>query len=148
MPSTGAAASICGTVTEKRRATSDQLLDDLERLRELEIQKRQVTPGSEEFVGLAKAVEDLAHRVLGSSIEQLQLAAEAARALERGGEPEPPIAAAPARDMQDILSDWREAERARAAAAGTPNEAGEEARVRRFRDEYQQSFANRRSGEG
>ena len=130
-------------MTEERRFASDQLLVDLDRLRVLEVQKRSLTPGSDDYVELARAVEELAIEVLGSSVRQKELAEKAAVVLDRVGTPEAAIGDAARRNATDILHDWREAERARAAAVGTAAEATEEARVKQFRDEYQQMVADR-----
>ena len=129
---------------QEMRVTSDDLLRRLERLRELEIEKRELTPGTARFRKIAKDIERLAAGVLTKTVEQEQLGRQAGAALEQTGVASPPIAdIAPRRELAVILGEWREAERALAAAApGTPAQRDAQAAVQRLRDEYRDSYSN------
>ncbi|HUG48897.1 MAG TPA: hypothetical protein VMP67_10860 [Candidatus Limnocylindria bacterium] len=126
------------------RVTSDDLMHRLDRLRELEIEKRQLTPGSARFRKLDRDIERLAAGVLTKSAEQEQLGRQAGAMLEQTGVASPPIAdIAPRRELYVILGEWREAERALAAAApGTPAQQDAQAAVQRLRDEYRESYSD------
>jgi hypothetical protein len=120
------------------RATSDTLLADLERLEALERDKRQLEPDDPRLPELAAAVEDVARRLLGRSVDQRQLAAVAHRLASEGapGAPTAPIEETP-RESHVILADWRDAERRLAdASPGTPEALAAEADIERYRDEY------------
>jgi hypothetical protein len=123
---------------ERLRATSDTLLADLERLESLEQEKRQLEPGDPRIVELATAVEDVARRLLGSSVRQRELSATAQQLAERGSPaaPSAPIAEIQ-REIHEILADWRLAERRLSEAEPESLAAGEaQADVDRFREEY------------
>ncbi|CAN5578956.1 hypothetical protein BH23CHL6_BH23CHL6_00030 [soil metagenome] len=120
------------------RSTSDDLLRRLERLRDLEMEKRQLTPGSPHFRRLAAEIERLAAGVLVKSVEQDQLGQVAGAVLEETETVSPPIAEIPPRrDIALILGDWREAERRLSACSpGTPEHSEAQAAVQRLRAEY------------
>lgn len=120
------------------RLTSDELLRTLERLRELEIEKRSLTPGTVRFRRIAGEIEKLAATILTKTVEQEQLAAESVAVREQTGVVSPPINdIALKRDIQLILGEWREAERRLStAASGTPEHLEALAAVRRLRAEY------------
>jgi hypothetical protein len=123
------------------RKASDQLMERLDRLHELESRKRELPPDRAEFVRLAREIEDLARAVLFSSGEEVELA-EAIHADVKAGN----IAAdqsiretPPKRDAVAVLAEWRAAERRLAAAAlASSDEADARAEVERLRVEYRQ----------
>lgn len=120
------------------RATSDRLLADIEALEVLEQRKRELTPGDPQLLDLAAAVEDIARRVLGSSVRQRELSAVAhdVAAADPDAAEATPIAETP-REIHLILADWRTAERrARELPDGSPEALVAQAEVDRFRDEY------------
>lgn len=125
------------------RQVSDDLMADLLRLQELEETKRSLSPDDPLLIDLAEEVERIADRVLGASREQRSIA-ETASALVQTGDPDAPsrsIDDTP-RPLQEILVDWRDAERALAdAAPGSPEAAMAGADAARFRVEYQRTYA-------
>lgn len=123
------------------RLTSDDLMNYLERLRDLELEKRGLTPGSSEFVSIAAEIEKLAARVLATTVKQETLAEETLSAkVEDDVELRPIKDVPPVREVQLILAEWREAERRLAAASyGTPEHLQAQAAVKRLRDEYRSS---------
>lgn len=132
------------------RSTSDDLLRRLERLRDLEMEKRQLTPGSPHFRRLAAEIERQAAGVLAKSVEQDQLGQVAGAVLEETETVAPPIAEVPPRrDISVILGDWREAERRLAACSpGAPEHAEAQAAAQRLRAEYRDAYeaASRENG--
>jgi hypothetical protein len=124
------------------RATSDNMLRRLDRLRELELEKRKLEPGSDRFIRIARDIERLAAMVLNNTQEQEQLAQATAAVQESADVALPPIEqVTPLRDIQQILNEWREAERRLAAAsAGTPDHLEAQAAVHRLRAEYRQTY--------
>lgn len=123
------------------RRASDQLMDRLDRLYELESRKRELPPDRPEFVRLAREIEDLSRALLFSSGEEVELA-EAIHADVKAGDiaADLPIRETPAkRDAVSVLAEWRAAER-RLAAAPQSSSAEAEARVEveRLRAEYRQ----------
>jgi hypothetical protein len=127
------------SLEQELRATSDSLLRALDRMNELEAEKRTVPTGSEKFVALAREVERLAVEVLRHTQNQSTLAETTEERADAGGglgRPIATISAAP-RDMPTILNEWRDAERALAAADPSSQEAAiSAADVRRLRAEY------------
>jgi hypothetical protein len=128
---------------ELRRA-SDQLMDRLDRLHELESRKRELQPNRPEFVRLAREIEDLSRALLFSSGEQVELA-EAVHADVKAGDAsaDTPIRETPPkRDAVRVLGEWRAAERRLAAApAGSAEERDARIEVERLRLEYRQITA-------
>ena len=120
------------------RATSDALINDLERLAALEHEKRQMSPEDSRLVGIAAEVEQLALRVLGQSVRQRELTEDARDLVEADAPDAPsrPIADTP-REIHMILAEWREAER-KALEAGPGSAAAQAAKVEidRLRAEY------------
>lgn len=127
---------------QELRATSDELLRRLERLRELEIEKRQLTPGTDRFRKIARDIERLAAGVLTKTVEQEHLADRSMEVREQTGIVAQPIAdVTPRRDISLILGEWREAERRLSAAApGTPDHLEAQAAVQRLRSEYRDAY--------
>ena len=127
--------------TELRQA-SDSFLKRVERLHELEEQKRLAEPGTPEMLRLSKLVEELASEVLGTASRQPDLAELAAK---RQPTKLRPIEQVPARAIPEIVSDWRDAERALSAADGGSIEwEAHRADVERLRDEYRRAYEERR----
>jgi len=130
------------------RQASDRLMADLARLAELESAKRQATPGTPEFVALARQVESLAAQLLGTSRRQSDLASTTQTVSDAGivDAPLTPIEDVPAsREPHAVLSEWREAERRLAELDGASADAATlRADVERLRDEYRRSFEARR----
>ena len=130
------------------RATSDELLRDLEVLLALEDEKRSIAPGDPRLVELAERIESIASRILGSSTRQRELT-EHINDLSNAGSsaaPDTTIDETP-RSIAEILSDWREAERQLAAAEPGSVDAAEAAlQVERLRADYRRAHDERRSG--
>jgi hypothetical protein len=121
------------------RRASDEFMQRLDRLHELESRKRELPPDEAEFVRLAREVEDLARALLFTGGQQVELAEavhyEAKRndiAIDQSIRDTPPR-----RDAVMILAEWRAAER-RLAAAGldSDDESTAQEEVDRLREEY------------
>ena len=121
------------------RRTSDEFMQRLDRLYELESRKRELPPDQSEFVRLAREIEDLSRALLFSGGQQVELAEEV-HADVKSGETvvEQPIRETPPRrDAVLILAEWRAAERRLAAApAGSEEEREAAAETDRLRAEY------------
>jgi hypothetical protein len=130
------------------RSASDHLLDELNRLAELEGAKRDATPGTPEFVELSRKVEAMAAQILGYSRRQTDLATATEVMVDQGvaGVPSTPIAEIrPARDPNLILAEWRDAERRHAQLeAGSPEAGRLREQIDDLREEYGRSFEARR----
>ena len=121
------------------RRASDEFMQRLDRLHELEVRKRELAPDAPEFVRLAREIEDLARALLFSGGQQVELAEEvhfeAKRndiAIDQSIRDTPPR-----RDAVAVLAEWRAAERRLAGAPiGTEEEATEREAVRELREEY------------
>jgi len=126
---------------EALRTTSDALLRDLEVLGAIEEEKRTIPAGDPRLVELAARVEQIAHRLLGWTSDQRQLA-EAAHEKVTAGAVDAAVAIEETpRSMAAILADWREAERRSAAMEPDSAEATEAAAlVDAFRREYRRAF--------
>lgn len=127
---------------QELRSTSDELLRRLERLRELELEKRRVKPGTEQFRTIARDIEMLAAGVLTKTVEQEQLAELSIDVRQHTGYVPPPIAEiSVAREPSAILAEWREAERRLAdAPPGSIEHDEARAEVARLRDEYRRAY--------
>jgi hypothetical protein len=127
---------------QELRSTSDELLRRLERLRELELVKREMTPGTDQFQAIARDIETLAASVLTKTVEQEQLAEETLEVRHATGYSAPPIEdVPPVREPSAILAEWREAERRLAdAPAGTIEHDEARGAVDRLRDEYRRAY--------
>jgi hypothetical protein len=126
------------------RVNSDALLATIDRLRDLEVEKRGVAPGSGRFLELADEIRRLASGVLDTSDLQRELA-EASNAVAEAGRPDlvqtPIDAIRPVREVQVVLAQWRDAERRLSAAREGSEEATSiELEVSRLRDEYRRSL--------
>jgi hypothetical protein len=123
------------------RLTSDELMHSLERLRELELEKRRLSPGTARFKQIAAEVERVAATIFAKSVQQDELAQETVELREHTGLSAPTIEnVEPLREIQVILNEWREAERRLAAAAhGTPEHLEAQSAVQRLRNEYRRT---------
>ena len=106
-------------ITEEMRGASDALLRDLERLATLEERKRLVKPGDPDLVSLSKDIEEIAQRVLLSTVHQRSLTEEVDELVQTdpNAVPNRSIEGTPPRELHKILRDWRDAERRVAEAA-------------------------------
>lgn len=127
------------TLERELRDTSDSLMRALERLGDMESEKRTLPTGTPRFVELAQRVEELALVVLRRTEKQTSLAETMGERHDAGGGTGIPInAIAPEpRELAIILSEWRDAERALVAADPASTDALTAAsNVRRLREEY------------
>jgi hypothetical protein len=121
------------------RATSDEILRDLEALGALEEEKRSLPLDDPRLVEIAQQIEVIAGRVLAGSARQTSLAVEAAEA---------PTSASSiddvSRPLAAILADWREVEqRAANAPEGSAEAAEIEILASRLRREYREAYDRR-----
>jgi hypothetical protein len=133
---------------QQLRSASDEVLVALEKLRELEVEKRTVSPTSPRFHTLAREVEQLADQLANTAEVQADLGEKVARQHEQVADPAPPIDDM-SRDVSTILAEWREAERrAATAVAGSREAAAARADAERLRAEYQRAHrrASQRNG--
>jgi hypothetical protein len=129
------------------RATSDALLRDLEVLAAIEDEKRTLPPDDPRLVELAQRVEDVARRVLTSTVRQRELTEVGLEQVEADttGAAVASIDDTP-RPIAEILTEWRAAERRAAEAAPGSAEAAEaRALSDHHREEYRQALKDRES---
>jgi hypothetical protein len=127
------------SLEQELRGTSDSLLRALDRMNDMESEKRLLPTGSSRFVELAQEIERLAVDLLKQTQEQTSLAETTVARAVTGAGPGRPIESIPAapRDLSAILSDWRDAERALAMSDPASSDAAiAAANVRRLREEY------------
>ena len=121
------------------RRASDEFMQRLDRLYELESRKRELPPDQPEFVRLAREIEDLARALLFSGGQQVELAEEVHADIKQGETivDQPIRDTPPRRDAVMVLAEWRAAERRLAAAGpGSTDEASARAEVDHLREEY------------
>jgi hypothetical protein len=121
------------------RRASDEFMQRLDRLYELESRKRELPPDRAEFVRLAREIEDLARGLLYTGGVQVELAEEVHADIKQGETviDQPIRETPPKRDAVAVLAEWRGAERRLAAAGpGTDEERSARADVDRLRAEY------------
>jgi hypothetical protein len=142
------------SIEPELHATSDVVLATLDRLRKLELEKRDLPVGSPRLVELAEEIERLAATVLGASDTQVDLA-KAAVAGARAGTIDPASTinemGHPPRDVQTVLAEWRDAERHLGdARPGSPEAARIRADIEVLREEYRRAHdaAARRTSRG
>ena len=139
------------SIEPELHATSDALLAKLDRLRLLELEKRQLPIGSPRLLELANEIEQLAASVLGSSDMQVDLAREALDEARKGQlDPDTTIdeMSASPREVHAVLAEWRDAERRLGEIQGDSAEAVRlRAEIDLLRYEYRRSHeaAARRS---
>lgn len=133
---------------EALRTTSDALLRDLEVLGAIEEEKRTIPAGDPRLVELAARVEQIAHRLLGWTSDQRQLAEVAHESVTAGAVDAAVAIEETPRAMAAILADWREAERRAAATEPDTADATEAAAlVEALRKEYRRAFEAARRAE-
>ena len=123
------------------RRASDDFMQRLDRLYELESRKRELPPDQPEFIRLAREIEDLSRGLLFAGGVQVEMAEEVHADIKQGATVvDQPIRETPAkRDAVAVLAEWRAAERRLAtAAADTNEERAARADVDRLREEYRQ----------
>jgi hypothetical protein len=133
------------------RRASDEFMQRLDRLYELESRKRELPPDQPEFIRLAREIEDLSRALLFSGGLQVELAEEVHADIKQGETivDQPIRDTPPRRDAVTILAEWRAAERHLAATgAGTPDEEQAQAEVDRLREEYRRITAPTKEPEG
>ena len=140
------------SIEPELRATSDSLLATLDRLRELELEKRQTALGSPRLVELSVEIERLAASVLGASDVQSDLARVAQDLVDKGDldSTQSIDSMGNTRDVHTVLSDWRETERRLAELDGSSAAAVKlRARIEVLRTEYRRAHeaAARRANE-
>ena len=131
------------TLETDLRVASDRMMRTLDQMVALENEKRALKPESERFQRLAAEVERLAADVFAQTHQQQQLGERAQTIVERTGSDIDPIdAQEPTRELQVILSEWRDAERRLSLADPDSAEHGVAvADVSRLREEYHRSYS-------
>jgi hypothetical protein len=121
------------------RRASDEFIQRLDRLYELETRKRELRPDAPEFVRLAREIEDLSRALLFAGGQQVEMAEEVHADVKSGATAvdQPIRDTPPRRDAVVVLADWRAAERRLAASSGgSDEERAARAEVDRLREEY------------
>jgi hypothetical protein len=121
------------------RRASDEFMQRLDRLHELESRKRELPPDEAEFIRLAREIEDLARALLHAGGVQVELAEEVHADIKQGETTvdQPIRDTPPKRDAVAVLAEWRAAERRLAAAApGTAEERAARGDTEKLREEY------------
>jgi peptidoglycan hydrolase CwlO-like protein len=125
---------------QQLRSASDEVLGALDKLHELEMQKRSVSPSDPRFHELAQEIEQLAARLASTAETQSELGEKVAEKHDHANDAAPAIEET-GREPMTILTDWRDAERrVTAAVAGSAAEAEARADVNRLRAEYQSAM--------
>ena len=131
------------SIEPELHATSDAVLATLDRLRTLELEKRDLPVGSPRLVELAKEIERLATTVLGASDAQVDLA-KAAHAGAKAGTIDAGTTinemGDPPRNVQTVLAEWRDSERQLGEALpGSPEATRLRAEIEVLREEYRRA---------
>jgi hypothetical protein len=121
------------------RATTDQMLEIIDKLRALEVEKRTLGVGTPEFVKLAALTEEQARLGFRFAQMQHQMAMEAAERVARGEQPpDVHLLEVIPRALDRVLADWREAQlRLEIARPGSPEAEAAATAIERLREEYQ-----------
>jgi len=128
------------------RATSDQLVLAIAETDARERRKRGMRPADPSFLELARAVRIAAEVVVELSRQEERTALEIARESTSGALP-PIEAMRPARELANVLDEWRAVEKRLVAAQSGSAEAEElMAEFERLRDRYAQALEARRQG--
>jgi hypothetical protein len=123
------------------RAESDTFVAQLQRLMELEAEKRDTPPTDPRFLGLAVEVEDAAAALLVDARGQTELG-DAAHA---AGITDPIAVISPNLSALELISAWRDAERKLSALAPRSDEARSlRLTIDAYRRAYQATFKERR----
>ncbi len=125
------------------RAITDQMMEIIDKLRVLEVDKRAVALGTPEFVRLAVAAEEQARLAFRWAQLQLQMVVETAARVARGEQaPDIHLVEVIPRPIDRLLADWREAQlRLEIARPGSAEAEAATNQIERLREEYQVSFA-------
>ena len=124
---------------QQLRSASDQVLATLDKLRQLELEKRTISPTDPRFQEVASEVQQLADSLASTAEVQAELGEKVAEKHDKSGAEAPAIDETQ-REVVTILAEWRDAERRLAAAAvGSPEEAMAQADVNRLRAEYKRA---------
>jgi hypothetical protein len=119
------------------RATTDQMLGMIDRLRSVERDKQEARFGSPEFIAHAQEAERLSRMVFRWSGMQLGMAEAAAGDVQRGETSTEPLVNVHPRPLDRILANWREAQlRLEIAKPGSPEAAAAAEQVERLREEF------------
>ena len=119
------------------RATSDHTFAIIDRIAQIERDKREVVIGSPHFVDLASEVEQLARLLFRWASFQMQLATESSAAASRGDVPNQAIDTIKPRALDRVLALWREAQiRLELAKPGSPEAQAAATDIERLREEY------------
>jgi hypothetical protein len=117
------------------RATSDSMLTMIDQLRDLESRKRQEVVGTDTFARLAWEVLEVARMAQRWAELQLRQANEAL--LDSQPSADVPLGQVPARRLDVVLAEWRQAEMSQSLALpGSPEAEQAAADVVRLRSEY------------
>jgi hypothetical protein len=128
------------------RATTDQMVAMIERLRATEQAKQRVAFGSAEFVELAVEAERLSRVVFRWAGMQLDMARASAGAVGRGELSPAPLTEVIPEPLDRILAAWREAQlRFEIATPGSPEAAAAADEVVRLRQEFHAVEATKRT---
>jgi hypothetical protein len=134
--------------TKELRRRSDQIVETIAKLANLEVDKREAQPGSAGFVDTAISVRKLAQTLLDLAGDEQQLAErlQGLRQQADGAVSSRPIAHIPgARPIQVVLAEWRDAERRLSEAeAASDAQRQADADAVRLREEYQRAAASNR----
>jgi hypothetical protein len=131
------------SIEQTFRQPSDALMHALDRLREIEEEKRTVPPADPRFAELAALVQGFARQVMAQSDRQGRLAVAAQQLVAEGDAAglETPIVEVPPREMHVILDEWRDAERrVSLAVTGSPEAEVALADAARLREEYGRAY--------
>ncbi len=130
------------SIEPELRSTSDALLASLDRLRELELEKRQTALESPRLVELSEEIERLATTVLGASDVQTDLARLAHGLVETGDlrGTQTIETMVDTRDVHTVLAEWRDAERRLTEIdSASPAATQLRARIETLRSEYRRA---------
>jgi hypothetical protein len=126
-------------MTEEARdfhASTDQMLEMLEHLREIEQRKQDATLGSEQLAALAKEAQQVSRLVFRWSGLQEDAALASVRAVRNGATPVR-ISDARPQPVHRILADWREAQlRLEIAQPGSPEAESAANDIERLREAF------------
>jgi hypothetical protein len=121
------------------RATTDQLLEQLDELRTMEQLKRSLALGTPEFVEQARKAADQGRIIFRWTQMQLEMAHETAARVERGEQaPNVHLIEVQSKPIDRILANWREAQlRLEIARPGSAEALAATDDIERLREEYQ-----------
>ena len=130
------------SIEPELHATSDALLASLDRLRELEMEKRHTALESPRLVELSEEIERLAATVLGASDVQTDLARLAHGLVEKGdlSGKQTIETMDDTRDVHTVLAEWRDTERQLSETdSASPAATRLRAQIEMLRSEYRRA---------